>query len=186
MHLNFGKPVFLDDILKQHGAENIKIEKNDDPIPQAVSDAVNTSAQAILENINSAAVINPVSLLSLILLATPKHTLDEEICIKQLDTYRTLLTALPYDERMQVTPLSGKEIIAYAMKLKLIKRVKHVLGDIIAIEDNQAVLLTYFRKNIVHTFILPSLIAALVEHNGTIRRNDVINISQHPVSVPQS
>ncbi|MCJ8511196.1 glycerol-3-phosphate 1-O-acyltransferase PlsB [Acinetobacter lwoffii] len=177
VHLNFGKPVFLDDILKQHGAENIKIEKNDDPVPQAVSDAVNSSAQAILENINSAVVINPVSLLSLILLATPKHTLDEEICIKQLDTYRTLLTALPYDERMQVTPLSGKEIIAYAMKLKLIKRVKHVLGDIIAIEDNQAVLLTYFRNNIVHTFILPSLIAALTEHNGTIRRHDVINIS---------
>lgn len=177
VHLNFGKPVFLDDILKQHGAENIKIEKNDDPVPQAVSDAVNSSAQAILENINSAVVINPVSLLSLILLATPKHTLDEEICIKQLDTYRTLLTALPYDERMQVTPLSGKEIIAYAMKLKLIKRVKHVLGDIIAIEDNQAVLLTYFRNNIVHTFILPSLIAALTEHNGTIRRHDVVNIS---------
>lgn len=177
VHLNFGEPVFLDDILKQHGAENIKIEKNDDPIPQAVSDAVNSSAQAILENINRAVVINPVSLLSLILLATPKHTLDEEICIKQLDTYRTLLAALPYDERMEVTPLSGKEIIAYAMKLKLIKRVKHVLGDIIAIEDNQAVLLTYFRNNIVHSFVLPSLIAALAEHNGTIRRDDVVNIS---------
>ncbi len=89
---------------------------------------MNSSAQAILENIDSGVVINPVSLLSLILLATPKHTLDEEICIKQLDTYRTLLAALPYDERMQVTPLSGKEIIAYAMKLKLIKRVKHVTG----------------------------------------------------------
>ncbi|WP_432211405.1 glycerol-3-phosphate 1-O-acyltransferase PlsB, partial [Acinetobacter variabilis] len=28
VHLNFGEPVFLDDILKQHGAEHIKIEKN--------------------------------------------------------------------------------------------------------------------------------------------------------------
>ena len=177
VHLNFGEPVFLDDILKQHGAEHIKIEKNDDPIPQPVSDAVNSSAQAILENINRAVVVNPVSLLSLILLATPKHTLDEEICIKQLDTYRNLLVALPYDERMQITSLSGKEIIAYAMKLKLIKRVKHVLGDIIAIEDNQAVLLTYFRNNIVHSFVLPSLIAALVEHNGMIRREDAINAS---------
>src|SRR5690606_40146772 len=76
-----------------------------------VSDAVNSSAQAILENINRAVVINPVSLLSLILLATPKHTLDEEICIKQLDTYRTLLAALPYDERMEVKigRASGRE-----------------------------------------------------------------------------
>ncbi len=176
VYVNFGEPVFLDDMLKQHGAEHIKIEKNDDPIPQAVSDAVNSSAKAILENINRAAVINPVSLLSLILLATNKHTLDEEICIKQLDTYRNLLTALPYDQRMQVTPLSGKEIIAYGLKLKLIKRVKHVLGDIIAIEDNQAVLLTYFRNNILHAFVLPSLIAAMVEHNGKISHADLINV----------
>src|SRR5690606_32487380 len=56
--------------------------------------------------------------------------------------------------------------------------VKHVLGDIIAIEDNQAVLLTYFRNNIVHSFVLPSLIAALVEHNGMIRREDAINASR--------
>jgi glycerol-3-phosphate O-acyltransferase len=176
VHVNFGEPVFLNDVLKQHGVENVKIEKNDDAMPAEVSDAVTSSAHAILENINRAAVINPVSLLSLILLATAKHTLDEEICINQLDTYRNLLTALPYDARMQVTPLSGKEIIAYGLKLKLIKRVKHVLGDIIAIEDGQAVLLTYFRNNILHAFILPSLIAALVEHNGSIRRGDLINV----------
>ncbi|OTG72090.1 glycerol-3-phosphate 1-O-acyltransferase [Acinetobacter terrae] len=176
VHVNFGEPVFLDDMLKKHGADQIKIEKNDDPVPQEVSDAVNSSAHAILENINRAVVINPVSLLSLILLATPKHTLDEEICIKQLDAYRNLVAALPYDARTQVTPLSGKEIIAYGLKLKLIKRIKHVLGDIIAIEDNQAVLLTYFRNNILHAFVLPSLIAALVEHNGSIRRGDLINV----------
>ncbi|AXY59000.1 glycerol-3-phosphate 1-O-acyltransferase PlsB [Acinetobacter chinensis] len=176
VHVNFGEPVFLDDMLKQHNAEQIKIESNDAPVPEAVSAAVNSSANAILENINRAVVINPVSLLSLILLATPKHTLDEEICIKQLDTYRNLLTALPYDERTQVTPLSGKEIIAYGLKLKLIKRVQHVLGDIIAIEDNQAILLTYFRNNILHAFVLPSLVAALVEHNGKISKADLINV----------
>ena len=176
VHVNFGEPVFLDDMLKKHGADQIKIEKNDAPIPTEVSDAVDSSAHAILENINRAVVINPVSLLSIMLLATPKHTLDEEICIKQLDAYRNLVTALPYDERTQVTPLSGKEIIAYGLKLKLIKRIKHVLGDIITIEDNQAVLLTYFRNNILHAFVLPSLIAALVKHNGSIRRGDVINV----------
>ena len=176
VHVNFGEPVFLDDLLKAHGADKIKIEHNDDPIPQEISNAVNSSANSILENINRAVVINPVSLLSLILLATPKHTLDEEICVKQLDTYRNLLTAIPYDGRTQVTPLSGKEIIAYGLKLKLIKRVPHVLGDIIAIADNQAVLLTYFRNNILHAFVLPSLIAALVEHNGRINKTDLLNV----------
>lgn len=176
VHVNFGEPVFLDDVLKQHHAEHITIEKNDDPIPAEISSAVTTAAQVIQENINRAVVINPVSLLSLILLATPKHTLDEAICIKQLDAYRNLLTALPYDERTLVTPLSGKEIIAYGLKLKLIKRVQHALGDIIAIEDHQALLLTYFRNNILHAFVLPSLIASLVEHNAKISRTDLTNV----------
>ncbi|MFI7905418.1 glycerol-3-phosphate 1-O-acyltransferase PlsB, partial [Acinetobacter baumannii] len=52
VHVNFGEPVFLDDLLKQHNAENVYIEKNDDPVPPAVSEAVNSSANAILENIN--------------------------------------------------------------------------------------------------------------------------------------
>lgn len=176
VHVNFGEPVFLDDMLKAHGADQMKIEKNDDPLPNEVSLAINSSAHAILENINRAVVINPVSLLSLILLATSKHTLDEELCIKQLDAYRTLMAKQPYDERSQVTPLSGKEIIAYGLKLKLIKRVQHALGDIIAIEDNQAVLLTYFRNNILHAFVLPSLVASLVEHNGKITRKDLHNV----------
>lgn len=176
VHVNFGEPVFLNDLLKAHHADNIRIEKNDDPIPSVVSDAVTSSAHAILEKINNAVVINPVSLLSLILLATDKHTLDEELFIKQLDTYRNLATFLPYDTRSEVTALSGKEMISYGLKLKLLKRVQHALGDIITVEDNQAVLLTYFRNNILHAFVLPSLIASLVELNGKISREDLGNV----------
>lgn len=173
VHVNFGEPVFLNDILEQN-----HIEQNQNQVPSSteISTVVANSANLILENINRAVVINPVSLLSLILLATPKHTLDEEICAKQLDIYRDLATQQPYDERTQVTSLSGKEIVAYGLKLKLIKRVQHVLGDIIAIEDNQAVLLTYFRNNILHAFVLPSLVASLVEHNGKIHKNDLSNV----------
>ena len=176
VHVNFGEPVFLDDVLQKNNFDETKLQPNQAPSSTEISDVVSDSAHLIVENINRAVVINPVSLLSLILLATPKHTLDEEICIKQLDIYRNLATQLPYDERTQVTALSGKEIIAYGLKLKLIKRVHHVLGDIIAIEDNQAVLLTYFRNNILHAFVLPSLIASLVEHNGKIQPTDLSNV----------
>ena len=57
---------------------------------------------------------------------------------------------------LKSTSLSGKEIIAYGLKLKLINVRQHVLGDIIAIEDNQAVLLTYFTNNILHIYMLLS------------------------------
>lgn len=178
VHVSFGEPVFLDQVLAQHNADKIRLASNEQPLPAEASAAVNAVAQEIMQNINRAAVINPVSLLSLVLLSTPKHALDEEVCIKQLDTYRRLAEMAPYDERIEVTSLPGREIIGYGLKLKLIKRVHHVLGDIIAIEDNQAVLLTYFRNNILHLFILPSLIASLVQHNGKISREDINSVIQ--------
>ncbi|XID74757.1 glycerol-3-phosphate 1-O-acyltransferase PlsB [Alkanindiges sp. WGS2144] len=178
VHVSFGEPVFLDQVLAQHQVDKIRLSSNEQALPQQASQAVNTVAQEIMQNINRAAVINPVSLLSLVLLSTPKHALDEEVCIKQLDTYRRLATSVPYDERINVTTLPGKEIIAYGLKLKLIKRVHHVLGDIIAIEDNQALLLTYFRNNILHLFIIPSLIASLIQHNGKITRADINSVIQ--------
>ncbi len=178
VHVSFGEPVFLDQVLKAHGADQIQLLSNDDPMPKEAKLAVDTVAENIMQNINRAAVLNPVSLLSLVLLATPKHALDEEVCIKQLDTYRSLAEAVPYDERIEITTFSGRDIIAYGLKLKLIKRVKHLLGDMIAIEDGQGVLLTYFRNNILHLFILPSLIASLVQHNGRISREEIGSVIQ--------
>ena len=176
VHLNFGEPVFLDDVFAEKHIQKPVLSSNKDPLAPEISDAIVSSANKIMENINRAAVINPVSLLSLILLATSKHTLDEQACIHQIEVYQQLSNRLAYDQRTQITPMSGKEIIAYGLKLKLIKRIKHALGDIIAIEDQQAVLLTYFRNNILHLFILPSLIASLVEHNGRIQREQLIHV----------
>ncbi|MDO4223406.1 MAG: glycerol-3-phosphate 1-O-acyltransferase PlsB [Acinetobacter sp.] len=178
VHVNFGQPVFLDDVLQQHDITQVDIQHNDDPIPSDVSKAINSAALQILRNINSAAVINPVSLLSLALLAVDQHILDEKLCVKLLDSYKQLLHFSPYDESMKMTPLSGQEMIEYGLKLKLIQRSSHVLGNMIAIAKDQAVLLTYFRNNILHAYVLPSLIAALVERNGQIAQADLIAIIQ--------
>jgi glycerol-3-phosphate O-acyltransferase len=178
VHVSFGEPIFLDSVLRAHGADKITVINNDEPMPQEARAVVDDVAKKIMQNINRAAVLNPVTLLSLVLLATPKHALDEETCIKQLNTYRSLAQAVPYDDRIEITTLSGREMIDYGLKLKLIKRVNHLLGDMITIEDGQSILLTYFRNNILHMFIMPSLIASLVQHNGRITREEIASVVQ--------
>ncbi len=178
VYVSFGEPVILDQALRAHGVESDSLTNPQDALSPAASQAVQAVADQILQNINRAAVVNPVSLLSLVLLSTPKHALDEAVCIKQLDVYRSLVEIAPYDERIEITTLSGQEIIQYGLKLKLIKRVAHVLGDMIAIADNQAVLLTYFRNNILHLYSISSLIAALVQHNGKITRAEIYSVIQ--------
>ena len=178
VHVSFGEPIFLDSILEAHGADKINVIDNNEPMSHEAKLVVDDVAKKIMQNINRAAVLNPVTLLSLVLLATPKHALDEETCIKQLNTYRSLAQAVPYDDRIEITTLSGREMIDYGLKLKLIKRVHHLLGDMITIEDGQGVLLTYFRNNILHMFIMPSLIASLVQHNGRITREEIGSVVQ--------
>ncbi|WLF83980.1 glycerol-3-phosphate 1-O-acyltransferase PlsB [Moraxella sp. ZY210820] len=176
VHVNFGEPVFLEKALAKTNAENVRIQHNDDSLPNEVSQAMNNIAYKILANINSAVVINPVNLLALALLSADKYTLDENLCIKLLDNYRQLLHLSHYDDNMQITALSGKEIIEYGLQLKLIKRSTHVLGNIISLESEQAILLTYFRNNVLHTYVIPALIATLVVRNGQMQRDNLMQI----------
>lgn len=178
VHLNFGEPIFLDEILQKHAVNTTSYDsnRNDQPLADDASEAIRYLGIKTMKHINNAAVINPVSLLSLVLLSTPKHALTENTCIEQLDLYRTIARQAQYDERTVLTKTSGSDIIEYGLKLKLIKRVRHVMGDMITIADGQSVFLTYFRNNILHAFIMPSMIAALVHHNGRMLRDDVLSI----------
>lgn len=178
VHVSFGNPLYLKDFMEKFDVRpnSLDNQMNDTALPEAAQKMVNNIAVKIMQQINRAAVVNPVSLLSLVLLSTPKYALDEVSCLEQLALYQHIATSLPYDAATVVTPISPKEIINYGLKLKLIERKSHLLGDMITVAPNQAVLLSYFRNNILHAFILSSLIASLVQHNGRMWRHDIDSI----------
>ena len=158
VHVNFGDPIYLDDILKQNDALGLQLGINDD-LPKNVVNSVTQTANAILENINKAAVLNPIALLSLLLLKAPQHRLDKETLIQQLDDYRALLALSPYDSRMMLTELSGAAIIDYALKLKQIEQHQIEGVTVIQVSDKQQGLLNYFSNNVLHCFSLAALVA---------------------------
>ena len=85
VHVNFGNPIILDHIFDQFNAK--WREQTTLPTRDAswFDDAVSTLANKIVTGINASAVTNPISLISLALLATPKHTMDERALMKQID-----------------------------------------------------------------------------------------------------
>ena len=70
--LILANPFFLNNILTANQADQIKLNI-DDELPQPVVQTVNQVASSILENINKAVVVNPISLISLILLNVENH-----------------------------------------------------------------------------------------------------------------
>ena len=178
VHVSFGKPLYLADFMQKFDVapESLPRDRADSDMPDNVSQMIDNLSVKIMQRINRSAVLNPVSLLSLVLLDTPHGALDETTCLEQLALYKRIAEKLPYDEDVTLTALSPQSIINYGIKLKLIERTPHVLGDLIRIAQGQAPLLSYFRNNILHVYIIASLCASLIERNGNITLDNIKRI----------
>jgi glycerol-3-phosphate O-acyltransferase len=134
---------------------------------------VDELAVRIMRNINSAAAVTPINLLAITLLAMPRQALPEHDLVRQLDLYRALLKSFPYSGRVTVTALEGSAIIAYGEAMRVVRREAHVLGDIIRMSHESAVLATYFRNNVLHLFALPSLVACVFVSKARVSTQEV-------------
>ena len=178
VHVNFGEPIFLDTILNKHQApKHVALQ---DELPESVKLSIDDVANEILENINKAVVINPVSLISLVLLNAPTQSLSERDVLLRLEQFRKLLMHHRYDERMKMTELSNHEIIQYAVKLKQVEFIEHDNERWVKVANTQGALLKYFSNNIIHTFMLPALIASQLKNQleqsiTTIEYSELIN-----------
>ncbi len=177
VHVSFAEPVFLDEHLDAYSPgwreEVVEEQQN----PSWLGPLSNELSQKIMTKMNEAAHVNPINLLSVILLPMKKQAMGREDLAEQLDIYLNLLERCAYSERITYTKKSAQEIISYGVELGAIEVREDPLGDIIAIKPEQAVLLTYFRNNISHLVALPSLVASCFLNARIIERSDLHRIS---------
>ena len=173
VHINFGAPLDLTDFLEacHPGWQQ---ETPDSQISWS-REATHQAAIALATRLNDSAVLTPINLIALALLATPRYTADEQVLLRLLGHYQALTTELPYAPSTVPCQLSPAEIISYAERLGNIQRVSHPLGDLIRIPEGRAPLLTYFRNNVLHLFALPALIACLVSHNHRLPKQRIVD-----------
>lgn len=168
VHVNFGPPVALEEFLDGQHA-NWRNEPFNRKAPW-MRGAVEATAKELARGINSAAVVNPVNLIALTLLSTPKHTADVRLLHRQIEHLQFLLAEVPYSPSAIQCTLSPGEIIEQAKRLELLESRAHPLGDLVLATKQQATLLAYFRNNVLHLLALPALLACLVSHNRVLAR----------------
>ncbi|MDP2809298.1 MAG: glycerol-3-phosphate 1-O-acyltransferase PlsB [Rhodocyclaceae bacterium] len=168
VHVNFGPPLALAEFLDaQHPAWR---EESFDAQALWLRGAVDATATALARGINAVAVVNPVNLLAVTLLSTPKHAADVRLLQKQIEHVQYLLTETPYAGSVVPCELPASEVIDYVRRLDLVESHPHPLGDMIRAAEQQAGLLAYFRNNVLHLFAVPALLACLVSHNQVLTR----------------
>ena len=174
--VSFGEPVRMDEVLTATDPDwrtQMQEEK-----PTWFSDVVDELAQRIQVNINRAADVNPINLLAIALLSTPKHAMAESDLLAQLALSKKLLAALPYSDRVTVTPMEPAEIIAYGEKIDVLTRRKHPLGDVLGLEGETAVLQSYFRNNVLHLFSAAAWIALCFQNNRRLSRVGMLRLGK--------
>src|SRR5690606_28117041 len=83
--VNFGGPIALADLLAEHATDWDGKALPDEDKPEWLSRTVDAAAQRIQVNINRAADVNPINLLALALLSTPKHAMGEADLLAQIE-----------------------------------------------------------------------------------------------------
>ncbi|GAB3779655.1 glycerol-3-phosphate 1-O-acyltransferase PlsB [Dyella agri] len=171
--INFGEPIELTPLLDAASADWRSASADPDSRPEWLGGVIDRVAEKIQINVNRAADVNPINLLALILLATPKHAMAENDLLAQLELTKSLLLELPYSDRVTLTPMDPAGIIAYGEQMGWIRRIKHPLGDVLDVEGEQAVLLSYFRNNVLHLAAAAAWVACCFLNNRRMSRASV-------------
>ncbi|WP_158147045.1 glycerol-3-phosphate 1-O-acyltransferase PlsB [Vibrio fluvialis] len=162
-YVNFGEPIPLNQFLNEQVPE---WTQDIDPMgaskPQWMTLVVNKLATKMMTHINDAAAANAMTLCATALLASRQRALARDNLVKQIDCYLQLLRNVPYSSTFTVPQDNAESLVQHAESLDKFVVETDTMGDIISLDRNQSILMTYYRNNIIHLLALPSLIAQML------------------------
>ncbi|MFZ2507835.1 MAG: glycerol-3-phosphate 1-O-acyltransferase PlsB, partial [Steroidobacteraceae bacterium] len=171
--VSFGEPLLLDGVLDRLRPQWRDEVKDENARPDWFGEAVDIVAAEIMRRINAAAAVAPINLLSVALLAAPRQAMVENDLEKQLQLYIDLLRSFPYSPDVSMAAEDGASIIRRVEGMGMLERRSHPLGDVLRMVEQNAVLATYYRNNVLHLFALPSLVACAFLNNSTMLHEDI-------------
>ena len=173
VYLGFGEPLYLKEYLDaRHSSWRDQVPESEEK-PSWLHPIVADLADEVLTRINSTAVVSPIGLVSLILLSVPTHALPEDELLLFLDKILGLMRVSPYSPDVVLPEGEARDLLRKAMSVAKIDRFQHPGGDVIHVDENESVLISYYRNNIVHLIAVHSMLAAFYQHNERLREIDL-------------
>jgi len=174
-YINFGEPININKFLTQEVPQwKDAINPLDPQKPKWLTPTVNILAEKVMTNINQCAALNGVSLVALILLSTKNKALSKLELESQLDFFLILQRAAPYSSTLTIPSGSGKELLAEVISLNKVTVNEDSFGAIISLDASAALEMRYYRNNILHTYILHSLVCRVLECHAKITTTSLV------------
>lgn len=170
VYVNFGEPIRLAGFLDQQQPGWREQDHGPQYRPDWLSETTTRLGDTVARHLNGAAAINPVNLVALALLSTSKLALDERALVRVLDLYLALMRQVPYSAHTTLPEGDGQALIEHVRGMDLVAEQKDALGRILYLDENNAVLMTYYRNNVLHIFALPALLASFFLSSSRMSR----------------
>jgi glycerol-3-phosphate O-acyltransferase len=173
--VSFARPIFLQELLDEMGSPDFAKWLDDKALRK---NTLTELSRRIAERINAAAYLNPVSLVSTALLATPRHAAEVPQLNHTIERLQRLVPRTQLIQDLTSSPTIDGQSIDYNIKLGYVEKRTYPLGSVVIAKEVEAVSLTYFRNNVLHCFALPGLIACIVAQRGSVGRNKLASLSR--------
>lgn len=175
VYLNFAEPLILNDYLDQHQPEWHQYRGEANAKPNWLTSQVTALSELLMQRINASVTLNSVSLVALVLLSTERCAIDKKELEQQLDLLLQLTKVAPYSKHINLPEDTSEQLIKQAEKLGTIFHVENPMGEIVTTNEKTAILLTYYRNNILHIYITAALIASSFLNKKSISESSLIN-----------
>lgn len=170
VYVNFGEPIRLAGFLDQQQPGWREQDHGPQYRPAWLNATTTRLGETVARHLNEAAAINPVNLVALALLSTSRLALDERALTRVLDLYLALLRQVPYSPHTTLPDGDGQALIEHVRGMNLVAEQKDALGRILYLDEGNAVLMTYYRNNVLHIFALPALLASFFLSSSRMSR----------------
>ena len=173
-YLSVGEPIKLDELLDAEQPGWRHEHSNLDEKPPWLSAFVHKVANDALTRVNSSAVLTPVGIVALIMLASPQRAMAEDDLLFLISKIISILQRAPYGPESTLPLGDSRQILGQVLQVAKLERFQHPSGDVLFLEEREAVLLTYYRNNILHLVIMPALIASLFQYSESLSSQEIL------------
>ncbi|EWH08688.1 glycerol-3-phosphate acyltransferase [Catenovulum agarivorans DS-2] len=178
-YVNFGQPIQLNKDMTEYQPD---WKKDCDPYyppkPAWLNGYITDLSDKIMRNINHAAALNGVTLTAMTLALANKHTLFRDDLESQLKLLIDLhQSQSPFDNMTLPPETDTTQLVEHALKMEKFVEEKGEQTTI-SIAEEQVVEMSYYRNNIIHLYVIPSIIAALLLENNSVDKQRIHTVLQ--------
>lgn len=172
-YLSYGEPIVLERYLDEHYPQWRHKADGSATRPEWLSLCVQSLGRVLSIRMNQTAVMTPISMVGVGLLASWQKALPKDELAGFIDMLTEMHHRLPYHPNTSIALESGEDVISYTSAMKAYSNFQFAGGDVLHLNELEGILISYYRNNIIHLIAIPSLIARFFKYQESVTLSEL-------------